>query len=94
MDSDIRCALSPNPEPFEGFLYRVHFTFEEHDGRLWSTDTDLMIHDLETARGLADRRNSPLGWKSYAWMAFADRFLDWDPVPMSYLAADPADSVH
>ena len=41
-DADIRYAFAPNPEPVEGILYRVHVLFEEPDGRLWSTGTDLM----------------------------------------------------
>ena len=77
-DVDIRYAFAANSEPIEGILYRVHVIFEEPDGRLWSAGTDLMAPDLETAQGLADRLNTPLGWKTNAWTAFAHRFFEWD----------------
>ena len=75
MDGDIRYAFTRRPEPVEEILYRVHVIFEEPDGRLWSTGTDLMAPVLGTAQGLADRLNSPLGWKTDGWMAFAHRFF-------------------
>ena len=89
-DADIRYAFAPNPEPVEGILYRVHVLFEEPDGRLWSTGTDLTAPNLKTAQGLADRLNAPLGWKMGARMAFAHRFFEWDRARKGSRDADPA----
>ena len=63
-DAEIRYAFAPNPEPVDGMLYCANVIFEEPDGRLWSTDTDRMAPNLETAKGIADRLNTPLGWKT------------------------------
>ena len=93
-EADIRYAFAPNPEPVEGILYRLHVIFEEPAGRLWSTGTELMAPDLETAQGLSDRRNTPLGWRTDAWMAFAHRFFTWDRVRKNSPDDSPAGSTN
>ena len=89
-DVDIRDASAPNREPVEGIRYRIHVIFEEPDGRHLSTRTDLTAPDLETAQGLADRLNSPLGWQTDAWMAFAHCFFEWDRARKRSPDANPA----
>ena len=57
-------------------LYCANVIFEETEGHLWSTDTDRMAPNLETAKGIADTLNTPLGWKTDPGVAIAHRFFD------------------
>ena len=70
-DSGRRYAFAPHPDPIEDILYRLHIIFEESDGRLWSSGTDLMAPNIESAEALAEDLNSRLGLDYEAWTAFA-----------------------
>ena len=78
-------CLRPHPDPIEDTLYRLHIIFEEPDGRLWSSGTDLMAPNMESADALAENLNRRLGLDYTAWTAFARkvfaarRALDRDP---------------
>ena len=61
----------PASGPIEDILYRLHIIFEEPDGRLWSSGTDLMARNMESAEALAKNLNSRLGLDYTSWTAFA-----------------------
>ena len=44
-----RHAFAPHPDPVEGILHRIYVIFEESDGRLWASGTDMMAPSLESA---------------------------------------------
>ena len=72
-DSGRRYAFAPHPDPIEDILYRIHIVFEESDGRLWSSGTDLMAPNMESAEDMAEDLNSRLGLDHATWTAFAQR---------------------
>ena len=72
-DAGRRYAFAPHPDPVEDILYRVHIVFEESDGRLWSSGTDLMAPNLGSAEAFAEDLNSMLGLDYPTWTAFARR---------------------
>ena len=72
-DAGRRYAFAPHPDPVEEILYRIHIVFQEPDGRLWSSGTDLMAPSMEIAEDLAEDLNSRLGLDRAAWSAFARR---------------------
>ena len=68
-----RHVFAPRPDPVEGTLYRIYVIFEESDGRLWASGTDMMAPGLESAEGFSDRLNEALGVDRAAWSALAKR---------------------
>ena len=72
-DSGRRYAFAPHPEPIEDILYRMHIIFEEPDGRLWSSGTDVMAPSVDSAEEFAEDLNSRLGLDHAEWTAFARR---------------------
>lgn len=72
-DAGRRYAFAPHPDPIEEILYRIHIIFEEPDGRLWSSGTDLMAPSMESAQDMAQDLNSRLGLDPAACSTFARR---------------------
>ena len=72
-DAGRRYAFAPHPEPIEDILYRMYIIFEEPDGRLWSSGTDVMAPSMDSAEEFAEDLNSSLGLDHAAWTAFARR---------------------
>lgn len=72
-DAGRRYAFAPHPDPVEDILYRIHIVFEEPDGRLWSSGTDLMAPNMESAEAMAEDLNSRLDLDYASWTAFAER---------------------
>ena len=72
-DAGRRYAFAPHPDPIHDTLYRIHLILEEPDGRLWSSGTELMAPDMESAETLGDDLNSRLELDNAAWTAFAGR---------------------
>ena len=72
-DAGRRYAFAPHPDPVEDILYRIHIVFEEPDGRLWSSGTDLMAPNMESAQAMAEDLNGPLGLDHASWTTFAER---------------------
>ena len=72
-DAGCRYAFAPHPDPIHDILYRIHLILEKADGRLWSSGTELMAPDMESAETLADDLNSRLELDNAAWTAFAKR---------------------
>ena len=72
-DAGRRYAFAPHPDPVEEILYRIHIVFEESDGRLWSSGTDLMAPNMESAQAMAEDLNGRLGLDHASWTAFAER---------------------
>ena len=68
-----RHVLAPHPDPVEGILRRIHIIFEECDGRLWASGTDMMAPSLESAEAFSDRLNETPGVGRAAWSALANR---------------------
>ena len=68
-----RHAFAPHPDPVEGILHRIYIIFEESNGQLWASGTDMMAPSLESAEAYADRLNETLGVDKTAWSALADR---------------------
>ena len=42
-------CLRSASDPVEGILHRIYVVFEEYDGRLWASGTDMMAPSLKTA---------------------------------------------
>ena len=80
-DSGRRYAFAPHPEPIEDILHRIHIIFEEPDGRLWSSGTDVMAPSMDSAETFAEDLNSRLGLDYATWTEFAQRVFaakrDW-----------------
>ena len=72
-DAGRRYAFAPHPDPIEDILYRIHIVFEEPDGRLWSSGTDLIAPNMESADAMPEDLNSRLGLDRVSWTAFAER---------------------
>ena len=72
-DAGRRYAFAPHPDPIHDILYRIHIIFEEPDGRLWSSGTDLMAPDMASAETLAEDLNSRLELDDAEWRALAER---------------------
>ena len=72
-DAGRRYAFAPHPDPVEEILYRIHIVFEESNGRLWSSGTDLMVPNMESAEAMAEDLNSRLGLDHVSWTTFAER---------------------
>ena len=89
-DADRRYAFAPHPDPVEDILYRIHVIFEEPDGRLWSSGTDLMAPNMESAEAMAEDLNSRLGLDYAAWTAFAERVFAAKQRPPQGTEPDPA----
>ena len=68
-----RYALAPHPGPIHDTLYRIQLNFEEPCGRLWSSGTEFMARNTESAKALAEDLNSRLELDNAAWTAFAGR---------------------
>ena len=68
-----RHVLAAHPDPVEGILHRIYVIFEESDGRLWASGTDMMAPNLESVEAFSDRLNETLGVDRAAWSALADR---------------------
>ena len=68
-----RHAFAPHPDPVEGILRRIYVIFEESDGRLWASGTDMMAPSLERAEAFSDRLNETLGLDRNASSALAAR---------------------
>ena len=68
-----RHVFAPHPDPVEGMLHRIYIIFEESDGRLWASGTDMMTPSLESAEVFSDRINETLGVDRAAWPALANR---------------------
>ena len=60
-DAGRRYAFAPHPEPIEDILYRMHIIFEEPDGRLWSSGTDVMAPSMDSAEEFAEGVPRPRG---------------------------------
>ena len=72
-DSGRRYAFAPHPDPIEEILHRIHIVFEEPDGRLWSSGTDIMAPTMDSAEAFAGDLNSRLGFDYTIWTEFARR---------------------
>ena len=66
-----RHIFAPHPDPVEGLLHRMYVIFEECDGRLWASGTDMMAPSLESAEAFSDRLNETLGVDRAAWSGLA-----------------------
>ena len=47
-----RHVFVPHPDPVEGMPHRIYVLYEESDGRLWASGTDMMTPSLESAGGV------------------------------------------
>ena len=70
-------------------LHRIYIIFEESDGRLWASGTDMMAPNLESAEVFADRLNEMLGVDRAAWPGLHLRTAS--SRQMKRLIADPTD---
>ena len=68
-----RHVFARHLDPVEGILHRIYVIFEECDGRLWTSGTDMMTPSLESAEAFSDRLNETLGVDRAAWSALAER---------------------
>ena len=68
-----RHVIAPHPDPVEGILHRMYIIFEETDGRVWASGTDMMAPSLESAEAFSDRLNETLGVDRAASTALASR---------------------
>ena len=66
-------SFVPHPDPVEGTPHRIYVLYEESDGRLWASGTDMMAPSLESAEAFSDRLNETLGVDRAAWSALANR---------------------
>ena len=73
----------PKLDPVEGILHRIYVIFEESDGRLWTSGTDMMAPSLESAEAFSDRLNETLGVDRTAWSALANRVFAGAEAPDS-----------
>ena len=68
-----RHVFATHPDPVEGILHRIYVIFEESDGRLWASGTDMMAPDPDNGELFVDRLNETLDVDRAEWSALAAR---------------------
>ena len=79
MDAGARYAFAPSPDLVEGALHQICIVFEGSDGHRWKAGTELMAATTESAEGMCEQLNAPLGLDDEEWMALAERVFAADP---------------